>query len=434
MTDAEQWSSIDARISSLASPDSLPGLAFVKRVFQRIGNPVNFPAIHIAGTNGKGSTAADLDAMLRAQGYKTALYTSPHLVNIGERLMICGTPAAPEKWHDALDLIESVLGEEKDLRLGYFQVTTAACFKIIADENVDAAVIETGLGGRNDATNILPAPLISVITPLGMDHMKLLGNTLPEIAAHKFDIIKENCPALYYGGTPDLNSQFKERCRKVSAEGEVLEENCRVIDVKPSLKGSSFVYCSPCGRKKCFVRLAGLHQPENAALAVRTLELLKDRLPVSDRAVLSGLENVQWPGRMEVVHMNPDVILDGAHNPHGTAALIRSLKALYGADAPLNFVYTSMADKNYMGSLQLYSQAFPRARIYCTELKDFARCEKAERLAAKASALQWGMPPLIVDDPMQAVVQASRSGGPVVICGSLYFIGRMREKVKNYAF
>lgn len=434
MTDAEQWSSIDARISSLASPDSISGLAFVKKVFQRIGNPVHFPAIHIAGTNGKGSTAADLDAMLRAQGYKTALYISPHLVNIGERLSINGKPAAPERWQKALDLIEQVLREERDLRLGYFQVTTAACFKIIADENVDAAVIETGLGGRNDATNILPEPLISVITPLGMDHMRLLGNTLSEIAAHKFDIVKKGCRALYCGGTAELNQQFNEQCRKMGARGEILSETCSVTHVQASLQGNSFTFCSPEGEKDCFVRLVGLHQPENAALALRSLELLKERLPMNWELALNGLKNVQWPGRMEVIHINPDVILDGAHNPHGTAALVRSLKALYGTEAPLNFVYTSMADKNYLESLRLYSEAFPEARLYCTELRDSVRCEKAEVLAEKASALHWGKPPVKIDEPMSAVIEASKNGGPVIICGSLYFIGRIRAKVKNYAF
>ncbi len=431
MDKTELWDGVEARLNSLASPDSITGLAFVRRVFERMGNPFSFPAIHIAGTNGKGSVSADLDAMLREQGYKTALYTSPHLSCLGERLLIDGKMLSPEAWHKALDAVQKALKEEPDVRLGYFQAMTAACFLMIQNENVDAAVIETGLGGRYDTTNILPKPLISVITPLGMDHMKLLGDTLPEIAENKFDIIKKGCRALYCGGEDELNDLFRRHCGAMGARGEILSETCGVTDVSPSLKGSSFVFRSPAGERKCFVRLPGVHQPENAALALRTLEILDDVLPVGREAAARGLQKVVWPGRMEVVHSEPDVILDGAHNPHGTRALIRSLKALYGESADLSFVYTSMADKDYEGSLRLYSAAFPKSRIFCTELADAPRCEKAETLAAKASALVWGESPRAVPDPIEAIREAVRLNRPVVVCGSLYFIGRMRERLRD---
>ncbi len=434
MTTANLWNLIEERINTMASPDSVTGLAVVKKVFQRLGNPLHFPAIHIAGTNGKGSVAADLDAMLRAQGYRTALYTSPHLVNIGERLRVNGEPLEPEKWQSALDAVEEILKQDSELRLGYFQITTAACFKMITDECVDAAVIETGLGGRYDTTNILPEPLISIITPLGMDHMRLLGNTLTEIAANKFDIAKKDRPALYCGGTAELNAQFKKRCAEIGANGEVFNETCTVSDVETSLHGSRFVFSSPCGTRDCAVRLVGAYQPENAALALRALELIADQLPVSPKATQEGLARVSWPGRMEVMHTDPDVILDGAHNPHGTAALIRSLKALYGEDAPFKLVYTSMSDKDYRQSLKLYSESLPQATLYCTELSDAPRCEKAEKLATTAKAFHWNNAPQVFSDPMQALRTAVKSGGPVIVCGSLYFIGKIRGHVLNHEF
>ncbi len=438
MKNEHLWNGVETRLSSLTSPDSLTGLFFVRKIFGRLNNPYNFPAIHIAGTNGKGSTAADLDAMLRAAGYKSALFTSPHLVNLGERLLIDGKMLSPEAWHGALDAVERAMKETPEARLGYFQILTAACFLMIQRENVDVAVIETGLGGRYDTSNILPHPLVSVITPLGMDHMKLLGNSLSEIAQNKFDIIKKNSRALYCGGTDELNIQFRRHCELVGAHGEILSETCRVTEVESSLgvheaerAGSSFLFHSPEGKRKYFVGLVGLHQPENASLALRTLEKISDVLPVSHEAAQNGLANVVWPGRMEVIRREPDVILDGAHNPHGAQALIRSLEKLYGKSAELTFVYASMTDKDYTRSLQLYSESFPKSRIFCTQLNDNPRCEKAKVLAAKANLFTWGEKPIVADDPLGAIRDALKLKRPVIACGSLYFIGRIREYLQN---
>ena len=158
--------------------------------------------------------------------------------------------------------------------------------------------------------------------------------------------------------------------------------------------------------------------------------MISDRLPVGAGAMEKGLAEVSWPGRMEVMHRNPDVILDGAHNPHGTAALIRSLKALYG-DRPLSFVYTSMADKDYAASLALYARAFPQARLFCVGLEGAQRCESAEILARTAAAFSWGGEPLAVKDPLTALQTAVALGNPVILCGSLYFIGTVRRRIKD---
>lgn len=428
MNENATWDSVETRLYALTSPDSLSGLSFLRRIFARLGDPCGFPAIHIAGTNGKGSTAADIDAILRAQGYKSALYTSPHLLNVGERLLVNGEPLPPARWHEALDRVESAMRAEPDVRLGYFQITTAACFLMITEERVDAAVIETGLGGRLDATNILPAPLISIITPLDIDHVHILGKSLPEIAAHKFDIVKPGCRALYCGGSDDLNRQFSRKCREVAARGEIFSETSAATEIRTSLEGSSFHYRSPGGERDCFVRLAGLHQPENAALAMRALEILRDELPMSPEAVERGLRTVQWPGRLEVLRRDPDIVIDGAHNPHATRSLVRSLKALYGA-TPLIFVYTAMADKDYRECLKIYAEAFPTAQLYCTEIPS-ARCEKSVRLADVASRL-FSRPPKVVPDPMAAIREAARDGGPVIVCGSLYLIAVIKEEVKR---
>ena len=394
-------------------------------------NPTDLPAIHIAGTNGKGSTAAHLDAMLRVAGYKTALYTSPHLQVIGERLRVNGALLPVSSWLEALDEVQKALDACHECRLGYFQIFTAAAFWLMKRESVEAAVIETGLGGRNDATNVLSSPLLSVITPLGMDHMHLLGNTLESIASHKFGIIKPGGRALFCGSPAEMNGLFLQTCLQQKARGEIFTDGCRISDVRCSLDGGEFTLRTPVGAKSWFTPLVGAFQPENAALAVRSLEIIADVLPVSEADMCAGLAAVRWPGRMDVFRRDPDLILDGAHNPHGAAALVRSLLSLYGSDAQISFVYASMADKNYMGALEQYARAFSRAKLFCTEMAGFARCEKADTLAAKARILPWSEAPAVYAEPARALRAALDRGGPVIVCGSLYFIARMRELVKH---
>ena len=160
MSQTDLWDDLERRLDSMTSPDSQTGLVFLNRVLQRMGNPVDLPAIHIAGTNGKGSTAACLDSMLRASGYNTALYTSPHLQVIGERLRVNGELLHVQAWHEALDEVQKALDACPECKLGYFQIFTAAAFWLMKREAIEACVIETGLGGRNDATNALRKPLI----------------------------------------------------------------------------------------------------------------------------------------------------------------------------------------------------------------------------------------------------------------------------------
>jgi len=389
------------------------------------------PALHIAGTNGKGSTAASLDAMLRAAGYKVALYTSPHLKVIGERLRIGGQMLPVEAWHEALDAVQKALDLVPECRPGYFQIATAASLWLCRREGVQVGVIETGIGGREDATNVLTNTLLSVITPLGMDHMRLLGDSLESIAGHKFGIVKPNSRALFCGSPAEVDGLFLRECAKQDTLGEVFTANCRVSDVESSLDGTSFTLRTPRGECRWTTRLTGLYQADNTALALRALELIDDILPVSGEAKRAGLASVQWPGRMEVFHRSPDLILDGAHNPHGTAALIRALRHLYGDAAQLNFVYASMADKDYMASLGEYARAFVNARLFCTQLENFARCETAAQIAAKASALPWSCAPAVCERPREALRMALENGAPTIVCGSLYFIAHMRDVVNS---
>lgn len=425
------WDALEQRLYEMASPNAPLGLAFLKTVINKIGASCNFPAIHIAGTNGKGSTSACCDAILRAQGYSTALFTSPHLSCIGERLLLNGKMLPAQEWHSAFDLIEEVLKEEPEGRLSFFSIITAAAFLLIKRHDVDISILETGLGGTYDGTNVIEKPLLSLITPLGMDHMAILGDTIEKIAESKFGIIKRGCKALYCGSPEKLNGRFKNVCEALGALGEVFSDSCKVECLKTSLEGTSFVLSSGKDKRELFVRLPGLFQSLNASLAVRALELISDTFPVSCEAVSRGLATVLWPGRMEVLRRDPDVMIDGAHNPHATKALINSLREIYGSSRPISFVFAAMRDKDYRTSLSMLCAAFPNARLFCCTVDDVSRAEKLDVLLEKALSLPWKRKPRAMSSAKEAINCAVAIGEPVMICGSLYLIGEVRDMLSK---
>ncbi len=426
------YEEVETRLGALASPQIRPGLERAEVLYRAIGSPQDFPVIHVAGTNGKGSTSAYLASMLAQGGYRTALYTSPHLLHAGERLLIDGQVLPPERWLQAVEVLESVIARTptlKDQRPSYFEVFTAAAFWLIAQEQVQIAVVETGMGGRLDATNLLNHRELSVITPIALDHMAYLGATVERIAAEKFGIVQTGGRALFVGGGPELNEQFHSICVDREALGSVLEEDCQVQILETSLEGNLFRLTTPEGTGLWRERLLGTHQPLNAALALRAMELLGPSFPCSAEDRRRGLEKAHWPGRLELISSNPMVFLDGAHNPHGMEALAQSLKALFGPRRPLTVVYATMSDKKYMEGLAALRRTLGRIRLICTEVPGSLRSEKALTLASKASALRWPWPPRAMADPFAAIEEAILQGDPLLCCGSLYFIGHVRQSL-----
>ncbi len=370
--------------------------------------------------------------MLMEGGYKTALYTSPHLLHAGERLLINGAPLPAERWMKAADAVEAAIKGTEVLRLNpptYFEIFTAAAFLLIAEEQVQAAVIETGMGGRFDATNLLKDCRLAIITPIGMDHMEFLGGTIEEIASEKFGIIHSGDRALFIGGGPKLNEQFRSVCSEVGAFGSVFEEDCELTTLESSLNGNLFRLRTPDGTALWNEPLLGVHQPQNGALALRAMELLQGDFPCSQEARSRGMAKTQWPGRLELISENPLVLIDGAHNPHGMEALARSLKALLAEDRPLTVVYATMSDKNYMESLEILHNTGRQIRLVCTEVPHNHRSEIASKLAEKASSISWSFPPQSFDNPFSATEIALSFGDPLLFCGSLYFIALVRRNL-----
>jgi dihydrofolate synthase / folylpolyglutamate synthase len=381
-----------------------PGLDSTRRLAAAVGNPQDrLRFIHVAGTNGKGSTCAFLESMYRAAGFRTGLYTSPHLVRFGERIQV-GRHPLPE---ETLARLVSELRQRMpaDLTPTFFEFTTVVALMAFAEAAVDVVLWETGLGGRLDATNIV-TPLASVITSIGLDHMQVLGGTVGEIAAEKAGIIKPGVPILTSVDRADALAVIQYRARE-------LDSHCVVVDA------------AAVSRMTWPVSLLGPHQRVNATLAVVTVRLLRAFLPVSDEHLVHGLANTRWAGRMQVFQRGEQTwLLDGAHNADGVAAFRRALTQHYPERHPV-MVLGMLRDKAWRemathlapaaSRLVIAPVSSPRT-VQADELRQAlqeARCGRAVRACAS------------VDEALRAVAREPF----VAVTGSLYFIGEVLEQL-----
>jgi len=299
------------------------GLENIRTFLESIGTPQNsYKTIHIAGTNGKGSTAAMLDAILRAQGYKTGLFTSPHLVSFRERIKVDGEKISTRFITSFIDCYRKELSKRK---LSFFELTTALAFKYFDHVGVDIAVIETGLGGRLDASNVL-LPILTVTTDISRDHMEILGSSLSKIAYEKAGIIKREVPHLT-GILPEkADKVIKERCVKLSAPYYRLLEKETVYF--PDRMALDFKY-NGLAVTNLRPSLVGVHQLKNTALVLKAVSILKEhRVKISKKAIIEGITHTSWPGRFQIMHKKnkPLHIFDVSHNAGGMRAFVDSFK------------------------------------------------------------------------------------------------------------
>lgn len=426
---SHNFDDIEKELTGLASPGIVPGLGRLSVLLPRLGDPQNaFPAVHAVGTNGKGSTCATLASILAEAGYKTALYTSPHLVSFGERLRIGGHDVPADKWREAVKKIIAALDNCPELAEGaptYFELVTAAAFLIIAEENADIAVIEAGLGGQFDATNTLGGVILTLIAPIGIDHAEYLGNDLRSIAREKFAVMRPDTPAIFSSDGGELENDFTQAARERGACGYLLRKYCSVREVTTSFDGTSFIY-ERGAALKLRTPLAGLHQADNAALAVSGAYAIISRYPrITDDAITRGVAAASWPGRLETVSREPLVIVDGAHNPHAMRRLVETLFACAGRGS-LNIVAAMMRDKDVRGALQLLAPLEPL--LYCTRVPDLPRCMPAAELLALAGEL--GLKTAgAYEDPLDALHASAASGRTSICCGSLYLVGYMKGHI-----
>jgi dihydrofolate synthase/folylpolyglutamate synthase len=403
-----------------------PGLERMFMALEALGQPQRrYRSLHVAGTNGKGSTCAFASTVLRAAGHRVGLYTSPHLERVTERFQIDGSEIPREllgrRILEVLERYPQAAGTPAPLT--YFEFGTAVAFWHFAQEGVEVAVLETGLGGRLDATNTV-APLVTAITPISFDHMEYLGHTLGAIAGEKAGILKPGVPVIVSRQEPEALANIARVADEVSSP--MLLEG-RDFTLEQAAGGALIYRGVRWTLDELTLSLRGPHQRQNASVALAALEQLDSRgVTVPTEAAKAGLASAQWPGRLEEVSKQPLVLLDGAHNPGGVAALLASLDALYPGRR-IHAVFGVVADKDRAPMMRAL---FPRcASLHLTPL-DTPRSLAPERYLEEARAWCADVRAHASLDAALASAQAQAMEGDVVLCtGSLFLVGAVRARL-----
>lgn len=394
-----------------------PGLERIVLLCDSIDNPQNrYPIVHVAGTNGKGSTCAMLASILQAAGYKTGLYTSPHILRFNERVRINGEMIPDE---DLARLARPLMDTAKPVAGSFFEVTTALAFQWFAEKRVDIAIIETGLGGRLDATNIVH-PLVSVITSVDIDHTEYLGTTLVSIAKEKAGIMKDAAPCVIGETLAELRPVFDALADSVNAPTIYAHDivHVEVDKCHPDLT-MTVSAIDQTFRSYYTTDLCGPHQASNIATVLATLPILQDVYFIDEDNIRTGLRNVRastgLAGRIELVRADPPVVLDVAHNPAGIEAMADTLRACgYGSEM-WHVVFGVMADKDALAMLQALLSITDTLHV-CEPL--VARALPVATLQAFAQSV--GFDRIVVHSTVGDATLASMAKGPTLICGSFH--------------
>lgn len=416
---------IDEALAYIHSVDwmgSRPGLDRTRELLRLLGDPQKkLKFVHVAGTNGKGSTCACIASILQKAGYKTGLYTSPYINVFNERIQINRQMISDGDLADLTGQLRPLIEAMPD-KPTEFERITALALKYFADAGCDIVVLEVGMGGELDSTNVIDPPEVAVITALGLDHTKILGPTLRDIARAKAGIIKPGSPVVCYGGTPEADDVIAARAADFSVPFTVLDRTALEIE-RYSTEGCTFSYRE---HRHLTLPLIGTYQPYNAALAIEAAHCLQKRgwnLPES--AIVRGLAEVDWAGRFEILGRDPVFVLDGAHNPHGMTATAASIRQ-YFTGRKLIFLTGVMADKDVRG---IYSLLAPMATLFLTVRPDNPRAMAAEQLAEllRESFGVNARPCPSVADGVKTALEAAGKNGVVCALGSLYFSGDVRR-------
>lgn len=403
-----------------------PGLETMQQLCEALGHPEQeFAVIHIAGTNGKGSVAAICEAALRTMGIPVGRYTSPHLIRVNERFLINGEEVSDEALTNALDKVEQICAE-KGLEPTFFEVLTACAWVLFREAGCRIVVCETGMGGRWDATNVIEAPLVTVITRVALDHCAVLGETISAIAAEKAGIIKAGCPVVMGQMAPAARQVIEAVAAEKGAPVHSAEEEIRVTVSRRTIHGQTLQCSSPtCDYPAALTRLAGSYQVINAATALCALECLAERgLPIPPKAFTEALRTVEWRGRCQLIASDPPTFLDGGHNPDALKALRESLKSMH-IRRRVALVCGFCGDKAVGDALK---EIAPLITTAWTVPIANPRTMTPEAVAdeAKRAGIAHAIPMASVAEALEAATTwAQDNQGTVVICGSLYLVGEV---------
>lgn len=409
------------------------GLERITTLLEALGRPQRLQRIvHVAGTNGKGSTCAMIESGLRAAGLCTGLFTSPHLIEPTERIRISGCPVSAQQFSAAFDRVhacaEELLNQGAiDFHPTYFETVTAMAFLLFQELKTDTVVLEVGLGGRLDATNVVE-PELCVITPVDFDHEALLGKSLEAIAGEKAGILKRGVPAVFATQRPEAQQELDRRAAELGVEVIRVQDAWHAEDITYMPRGCRFVAQAflpvrPCSAEAAQARmpvplhitcpLAGVHQIENALVAIAAL----DCLGVAPAAIERGIAATRWPGRLDHVSDSPEIILDGAHNPAGARALAGYIEQFY-CDRRVVLVYGAMRDKAVE---EMAGILFPHAAEVIVTAPQQARAADPETIRSLAEH-----PCVRIAPDLRAAMQMARSGPSdrvIFVTGSLFLVG-----------
>lgn len=417
------------KIHSLLTFGARPGLDRILKLLDRMGNPQDkLKYIHIAGTNGKGSTCAMLSSMLVAAGYKTGLFISPYITDFRERIQINNCMISKNELANAVEetfpLVEQLSRE--GIVITEFEYVNALEFYIHSNAKCDIVVLETGMGGLLDCTNVIKPPLCSVITTIGLDHTAILGDTIEKITMQKCGILKSDSTAV----TSAQEDSVMKIIERIAIEKKIplaKSKSIQLDNINQTLSDSSFEY----NGTKIDIHLAGAHQIENCKTALAVIEILRENnlISITDEQIAAGLSRAENPARMELLSENPIVILDGAHNPNGINALSGAIKKFL-SDKKIICIMGMLADKDIDSSLALLNGCF--SSVYTVPI-DNPRALSSDALAEKCRK--------IFDDVTSfdnakkafdtAFDKAKSDGSAVVVCGSLYLAGEIRPYIMN---
>ncbi|PKN51495.1 MAG: bifunctional folylpolyglutamate synthase/dihydrofolate synthase [Deltaproteobacteria bacterium HGW-Deltaproteobacteria-13] len=400
------------------------GLKAITRLLSRLGNPQDsYKTILIAGTNGKGSTAAMTSSILSSAGYKAGLYTSPHLVDVRERIVINGKKIPLNEFNRMIAYVK----DKMEQPVTYFEFLTAVALVYFQNQQVDIAVLEVGLGGRLDATNVC-RPLVSVITNIAFDHTAYLGNTLESITREKAGIIKRNGVCITAAGQKKVLDVLEDVCLRRRSKLYRLHRDIKIKKQKDGLLTYRGLYRDV---KNLTIPLRGEHQRSNAAMALAAIELCaKKSFPVDDTAIYAGLKNTRWEARMEIIQDRPLFLLDGAHNPAGIDVLCRSLKNDFSSQR-LILIFGALADKDYRRMLQIIAPL--ASKIILTQIKT-GRAVPVNDIMETVKEL--GYAAIVTQDVNQAIKQAmAMAGEQDLICatGSFYLAGEIKQAFRKFS-
>lgn len=417
-------------INQLNSKGIALGLERIEALLDRLGNPQKGQRfVHVAGTNGKGSVCAFLDSALREAGLRVGRYISPTLYDYRERIQINGQYISKQAVASLLTTIQQACAQMERQGLEpptVFEVETALAFLYFAEQHCDYVLLEVGMGGRLDSTNVITQPVLSIITPISLDHTRMLGDHLAAIAAEKGGIVKPHCPAVLGPQQPEAQAVLTARCQQCGITPLQVDVN-QIQKQQWSWQGQQFSY----GRwSQLTIGLSGDYQRVNGAIAIEALQLLQKEEPaLTDEAIRAGLAKARWPGRFEIIGQAPLFVVDGAHNPAGAQALAQTLQEHF-AGKRIWLLLGVFRDKDYQQIGAILSGC--SQTVFCFQPQHERGLEAELLAAAVAPYFQQVQVAESAEQAVQQVLQRADREDVVVSCGSLSTIGAVQRAVQQW--